>query len=292
MTLGLAGLGALVGCEERPSPPGAPTATAAPSVVAASPRCEGREVVALVGGPRFLRGQVVACAGDRVTLAYGRGLRGKPRPQREVATASLFDVRPTVGATEGAVGACHFGKERWVICRVDKAEKGRYRVDSDEGQRREIDPDAFVAVTGAAAELIEQHLAGQAAGRAFDEAVRQSRFANPAPAEVGQLVVAPRIDTSFYDGKVVEVGPDEVTIAWPDASWPKRKVPRHAIGRPAKPPLALAVGQLVLWRPHGDTDRWRIAKVTALDDPGYTLEDRNGESAHRDNVDLIPFAMP
>ena len=103
-------------------------------------------MVALVGGPRFLRGTVIACQGETVTVAYGRPLRSKPRPERTVSKSMLYDVGAPAKLDKGAAGACRYPKEQWVACRVVAVGDGDYRVEDGNGRRLELAATDVVAI--------------------------------------------------------------------------------------------------------------------------------------------------
>ncbi|HHH26840.1 MAG TPA: hypothetical protein ENK57_00605 [Polyangiaceae bacterium] len=266
------------GCDRRPLED-SPSPTTEPSP---PPPCEGREVVSLVAGPRVLRGTVRACNGPRLTIAYGHPLKNAPRPEREVDATQTWDVGKAAVASVDDVGACHYGRDMWKLCKVTAAEDGRFRVASPEGLVREIDGTDMVTLEGASKKTVLDHFALRERERAFDDAVLAAVF-HDGSLERGQRVVAPRVGTSFYLGTIVSVSADTVRVRWSNAAWREREVPRRHVGIPSRAPVVLTPGRLILWRT--DSERFDPARVVAVAEH-VELQDRTGALHRVDTADL------
>lgn len=272
-------------CDREPS--ARPVAPSASATVRPS-ACAGREVVSLVAAPRVLRGTVKTCAGQSLTIAYGHPLKSKPRPERTVDAATTWDVGKPAEANPGDVGACHYGRDLWKLCKVDAAEGGRLRVQSPEGQIREIDSVDMLVIDGASGETVREHLSAMQRQRSFDTEVQGAVFYDGQIAS-GEAVVAPRVGLSFFDATVVAVNGDRARVRWKnDDAWPERDVPIRQLGRPVTGSATLLAGQIVLWRAASDEERYEAGKVVSFDDGILVVTDARGERRTARHRTIVP----
>jgi hypothetical protein len=239
----------------------------------------------------MVRGTTLACSGEVVMLAFGRPLRGKTRPQRSVNAKRMWDVGKAANAKVGALGACHFGKELWFPCRVTGAENGRFRVESDEGQVREIEATDLVPLEGEPRAILFEHFASRDRRRGFDQAVLAARMPVHAHA-VGDAVLAPRISSIYFDATIVVIEGEEAVVRWAgQPRWPDRRVALARLGVKGGELEALKLKQLVLFRHESDPTRWEAARVKRpAVDGQVAVVDANGRSLERPVDAIVPFA--